>query len=1764
MRNEQNWHRKCNVEVQTKKLPMKKLYIFFAILFSVNTAISQRVHTEYETDSKWFVGLNAGGIWHTSDVKNKTQIGWGFMLGRSFNYNYGTPISFDLRLRYLRGFWVGQDKELSTVAATDSGLNGEMDPTINYYKADTATVLRNFQNDQHRIGLELAIHANRLRERTGLDLYLFGGIGFTWWQSYSDVLNSTDTSNTMYDYSQLTDFSNSSINAFHDGTYDSPLQGSNKTGYNVTWMPSVGVGIGYQVGPRFQIGLEHKTTFTRTDLWDGKNYNSNGELTGSNDIYHYTGLYLKFNIRKAKSRTIPPEPETVTNPNNNIVPTTNCLLPTIAITNPVHTNFSTADAGFHLRADITHIDGAHQISFKQNGQFNTNFTYSAALNRFDSHVVLVPGQNTIEILVTNTCGTATESRIIILERPTLAPPIVSYQNPPHSPYNTESPVFPLEAQVLNVTSQSQVQMTFNGNVFTSFSFNPQTNKLSAQLSLVEGTNVVSITGTNTAGTDTKQTVIVYKKPLLLQPPVVNFVNPVNSPIEVTQPQASILATVLHVDNQQNITVRVNGQILPQTAFTFNTSNKMVSFTANLIEGANTISVRGTNEAGVDEKSTTIIYKRIITEYPPIVTFLDPIENPITVNIPSYMVRARVQNVANASQITVWVNNVQTNNFVYTASSQEVQLQTGLISGANTIRVRGTNNVGMDEKNTTIIYRLHNPVNPPIVDITSPQGNPAQVSMPSVQVIATVLNVSSQQDINVYVNEQVYSNFNYNSQNHTVTFNAQLNEGMNRVKVTGSNSSGYAEDTQDIRYTQVVTVQPPIVTFVNPNPSPQSVQQAGYEMRATVLNVTNKNQIQVRQNGQIVNPGMYTFNQLTMLVSFNTNLVLGNNLFEVTASNTAGIDTKTAVVNYQKIEVPCDKPTIVFNQPSGNNIIVESAQFSIDVTVNGVNNISGVIATLNGVVVQGLNYNSNTKKLTGNITLTIGFNMIEVAATNSCGVTKSITSIQYVPAQEPCHVPQISRVNPVNQTMQVQQDEVSVIATTVNIQESSQLGLLVNGTSKPFSYDPASHLVSATIVLNQGMNEIRFTAENECGAASVVWNVEKVRCDEPVLNLSSSAGTNNTTNNPQFNISGNIQNVSNNQHISVTHNGGGVNFTYNTVTDVFNSNINLIEGNNVIIVNATNNCGLGQKTYTIVYTPAVTILPPAVEITNPSSTPYQTQNSSMVVVAVVQNVTQASQINVTVNGVQKQFNYNSATQQIQFNQTWVEGVNVIVVTATNAAGSASDTKTVIYSMPQPVYPPVITFTNPVNNPHTVDGNNYTVTGYITNITSINQVQAVLNNTLFSQYTPVLSNGQLNFTIPLTFDNTHTEYTIQFTATNQAGSDQASRTIIRKTSTGGNCMPQVGAVFASNHQSVNVTSTKDLSNVVLKFHDNTTQKFDNLSGYTGTFAGTGSNQGKCIIGVWIKSGCNMSNDGPGYGEWVPNTNYNGQCSVNQPCGPRINPGNSAWQFCLVTPSGTYTRDDLHNNSNFSYTGPATSAYFLPIAGGADAVVGGAPYPVQSGRYYLFTGNLTVDVRSNHPGSMGHWQICIQSDNVPQSGNGNNRPQSPCEATGNTGGNGTGTTNPNDNTENNASVPQNCMPTVTATFTSDHQGVTTTSTKDLSNVVLKFHDNSTQKFDNLTGNTRTFSGTGSNAGKCIVGVWVKSGCNSSSDGPGYGEWVPNSAYNGQCVSETNETPEDNGRPGSGITRPNPGGNGTQINPQGGGQINRPSGGGGNRPRP
>ncbi|MCB1217907.1 LruC domain-containing protein [bacterium] len=73
--------------------------------------------------------------------------------------------------------------------------------------------------------------------------------------------------------------------------------------------------------------------------------------------------------------------------------------------------------------------------------------------------------------------------------------------------------------------------------------------------------------------------------------------------------------------------------------------------------------------------------------------------------------------------------------------------------------------------------------------------------------------------------------------------------------------------------------------------------------------------------------------------------------------------------------------------------------------------------------------------------------------------------------------------------------------------------------------------------------------------------------------------------------------------------------------------------------------------------------------------------------------------------------------------------------------------------------------------------------------------------------------------------------------------------------------------------------------------------------------------------------------------------------------------------------------------------------------------------------------------------------------------------------------------------------CNAEISISWAEDNLSVTTTATQFLSNVVLQFEDWSEQVFADLDENetyTGTFSGSGSNAGKRLRGVWVKAGCN------------------------------------------------------------------------
>lgn len=1038
--------------------------------------------------------------------------------------------------------------------------------------------------------------------------------------------------------------------------------------------------------------------------------------------------------------------------------------PVVYFVNPNINPYTVNQNTFALTADVLNVADAQHVSFKQNGTINNNFAYNAQTDKFTSNVILTPGQNVFEVIGTNAAGSASATTIIIYNRIAPKPPIVTITNPGTNPYETSSNVFNLNATVLNVTQKSQVTVTLNGTNLPNFTYNAVSNGVTEALNLVPGANVVTVTGTNTDGTDSKQTTIIYRRVETVQPPVVQFTSPNVDPYTTSTGTHNVVVSVLHVTAQSGVNVNVNGANV--TAFTF--ANSAASFPVTLIEGANIITVTGTNTAGTASKTQTIIYRKPVSVQPPIVSFIDPGVNPTTSLNASYQVKARVRFVTAANQIVLKINGQTSTNFVYTASSELMEFTTGLVSGANVIEITGTNAAGSDMETTVINYRAPNPTFPPVVTITNPAANPHTVNMPNSNVSATVLNVDNQQQIQVLVNGAAYSAFTYSTSTKVLTMNVSLVPGANTITVTATNTAGTASDATQINYKREEVIQPPFVTFINPAVPGQVVSTEAYVMKGHVTNVNSQSQIVVKEDGLVVSPSFWTFDPATSHVTFNHTLNAGNNIFEITATNAGGSHTASTSIIYKKIEVPCNKPVITFKNPTTQSTEVENAQFVLKALLANVTSVNQIEVYLNGNLQSAGIFNTTSMEFEKTLQLVEGANSIQIKVTNTCGVSAATTVVIMKPKVIPCNAPEIVRLRPRMEELVIESEAVSITATVNNVTQVSQIQVMVDGVAVPFDYDAGSHTVTATVNLTEGAHTVGIYVRNECGSDQLTWKITRTICRPPVVEITSSSASNGSSvTTDAFDLSGTVSNAQSQSDITVTQNGQVIGFVFNQQTGVITVNRNLVIGSNVFVVVAKNRCGENMKTWKVSRKEVVVITPPTIQITSPSISPLETDQSAQTIQIATTGVTSASQVSVTLNGVATNFEY-LASGAVSFNASYVTGANIIAATAVTAGGTASDTKTVIYNAPEVIPAPIITLRNPSRCPAVFQVGSVTISGTVQNVASASQV-SILYNGENVQFTSSIASNVLTFSFVVNVTLSTVSVPLVITAANKSGTD-----------------------------------------------------------------------------------------------------------------------------------------------------------------------------------------------------------------------------------------------------------------------------------------------------------------------------------------------------------------------------------------------------------
>ncbi len=1283
---------------------MRKLYAL--LLFALTLTNISAQHVNYNS-SKWFWGLNYGGTWHSTDLDYERYNGWGLTLGRSYNYDYGRGLSFDIRGRFLSGQWYGQ-----TDAFTQLDINAN--PALSPYFNTNPTYVHNFRSDIRELNLELVLHAGRLRERTGFDPYVFGGIGLTWQQTWADALDTLGT----YDYGSLdiTQPAQQQLIGFMDDIYETRLDGLQGNDWAVNWMPSLGFGLAYHKG-RFSIGVEHKTTFTMADSFDGLNQT---DPRLRNDWYHYTSGFfqLHFKGRESKPAPVRGNDSPITNINNF---TQNCPQPIISIVGQAQTSVSVTT--MLLRFDLANVNNSQEIQLTNSFNQTLPFNFNTQTRRLEATVALIPGINTFTITATTPCGSKTQ--VVQIEQVACQLPTVQIMNAGVNPATVQQVVYALNATLSGHLNANQIQVLHNGMSVSGFNFNTNNGLLQRSINLTPGANTIRITATNDCGSAFDQISINYDD---CRTPQLTWLQP-NAPGTTTNQGALELSAQLTGSTQNGqVLVLHNNIAVPNAQLVGNT----IRANLTLSPGLNTFQVKYTNPCGTDQINSSINFQNCI---PPVISVTSPVIN-TTLNNAALRLRATVSNVSSRNNIKVIFNGIEQNTFAYNNQTGQLELNTQLLPFLNTLTITATNDCGSDVETFTYTY---DDCLAPIINLqgnlnNSSSNNPIVVTNSNFAVTATLQNMPFQNGLSVTNNGSpvafTFSNGNFNSVQATLTSVLNLQPGINQIVINAVRSCGQAAKIIFVRYDNCIAPQ---ITLIQPTASGTTTNNQTLNLIANISNIASNQALQVRLNGANV-----PFNWMNNQISSSINLVQGNNTIVIQATNTCGTDSETLLINYAQ----CQAPQITTTAAIPNGASTSNANFVYNALLT--NTFANQIQfTVNG---QSQNYSFNSNQLSATIALQPGLNTVQLVATNTCGSDIENWSVIY----EPCTSPQISNISPAGSVSNAEQ-QVNLSAQISGVNNANQISLLQNGTPCVFNFQNGTF--SASLQLQSGLNNITLSTTNNCGADLQVWNLNYTPCVNPQIAITNAGLNGSTVANSALLLTAQVSALTTEQIILSLNGQGGQVFALQNQN--LTASLNLQPGPNTIVLQGKNACDRTSQSITINYVPCIA---PTIQFGQAAGA---STNALFQFSASVSAISNAQNVNLLLNNIVHPFSYQNGNITATLQLT--NGANVVTVSAQNSCGVASENITYTYTAP--CVQPSVDITSPAAG--SVPNQALILTATVEHINQVSAIQ-ILNNGI-GQLGANLSGNQLS--IPLTLVSGMN--TISISATNTCGTDSEIR-------------------------------------------------------------------------------------------------------------------------------------------------------------------------------------------------------------------------------------------------------------------------------------------------------------------------------------------------------------------------------------------------------
>jgi hypothetical protein len=639
----------------------------------------------------------------------------------------------------------------------------------------------------------------------------------------------------------------------------------------------------------------------------------------------------------------------------------------------------------------------------------------------------------------------------------------------------------VHATVLNVNAASQISVKLNGLPVTNFTFNNATKAVQFAANLAQGNNIVQVTGTNTAGSGSASTTIVYEPLPVLPPPTVQITTPSSNPFTSTLSHTAVVATVQHVINSSDILVFVNGS--PYQAFNYNHALKQVTLTLGLVSGNNLVQVSAFNASGSASDNVNIVYQPVQQCDKPVVSYIQP-NTPVLnhINLSNvYQVKAKVTGISGAQDVSAKVNGFAISGLSYNAANQELSFNVSLANSGNIIEIQAVNTCGGTTASTTILYgTITPPCNNPSISFSAPLPSPYVTYNTTETVLATLSEITSINQIVLKHDGMAKSNFTFDVATQQLTYAAPLKMGQNKIEIIATNSCG---SKNEFTYIERRVCNKPTLSIGAPqNNAVMTTPNAS--VTAATTGTSTAADVSVTLNGNQVN-----FTYKNGAVSSVQPLQVGANTFVVTATNECGSVSQTVVVTYQ----PCDQPVVGWVTPVNGQGQTTQNTLAVSALTQYVAGLNEVVAKVNGQVVTPT-WNNATGMVNFNASLQPGSNTIEVTVSNSCGSNSINGTIDMA-----CPNPVISVTAPQGGNGQTTAGTYTISGSAQN---ATSLTATVNGTSVTPTFNSTTGAFSVIASLQTGNNSIQISATSQCGTASTNVTIAK-DCPQPTIGLPAS-------------------------------------------------------------------------------------------------------------------------------------------------------------------------------------------------------------------------------------------------------------------------------------------------------------------------------------------------------------------------------------------------------------------------------------------------------------------------------------------------------------------------------------------------------------------------------------------------------------------------------------------------------------------------------------